>query len=59
MLTERAWFERAAADLVANKGTEAAARVAAFHRRSPMPGAEFYPELVEMEIAKAKQEAAV
>ena len=48
--TQRAWFRASAESLVASKGVEHARKVQAFHRSKPMPGAEFYPDLIEEAI---------
>lgn len=48
--TERQWFRIAALNLVTKKGAEHARRVAEFHRRQPMPGAHFYPRMIEQAI---------
>jgi hypothetical protein len=44
--TEREWFRAAALRLVTAKGVARARRVEEYHRRSPMPGAEFYPDMI-------------
>lgn len=49
--TERDWFRQAADQLVAERGVDAARRVAEFHRRKPIPGARFYPNIIEQAIA--------
>jgi len=54
---ERQWFRAAAVRLVATKGVEHAREVADFHRREPMPGASFYPDMIEDAI-KASEVAA-
>lgn len=55
--TERQWFRIAAIKLVASKGVAHARRVAEFHSRQPMPGAHFYPRMIEaaIEAQEAKQ----
>lgn len=44
------WFRAAALRLVTTKGVEHARRVEDLHRRSPMPGARFYPDMIAQAI---------
>jgi hypothetical protein len=48
--TQRQWFRAAAIRLVACQGVDKARRVVAYHRRSPMPGADCYPDMIEQAI---------
>lgn len=53
--SEHEWFRQSARVMIAKHGIEKAQRVADFHRRKPLPFMEFYPDIIEEEIAVANQ----